>query len=327
MGEVNDILCNYFSIPEVFADFWNGTLFEGEQVLQGKSLYKHDKEYYKSSRKVKQEKKSTQKATSIRRDVTMRYCEQVEIILGMELLDSVDYTIAVRLMDYDVQELKRQLQEISYHNREKSSRKKREAQNDSAIKQTWRNSGEFLYGVKRKDRLTPVISVALYLGKESYNGPKDVRDFFKKPVMTSRWQEWMNNYSTNIFELRKLKEKNYQTGLRELIGLFKRSGSKEAMLKYFERNRERFRRLDECTIAAIGVLIGLDTLDLYTQEGEGFDLCKAFEDAIAEGRAEGRAEGAFNALSDLVRDGLLCLGEAAKRLNMTEEAFRAKMHA
>ena len=54
-------------------------------------------------------------------------------------------------------------------------------------------------------------------------------------------------------------------------------------------------------------------------------MCKAFEDAMEEGRAVGLAEGAFGVLSDLVRDGLLCIEEAAKRLNMTEEAFEAKM--
>lgn len=310
MGEVNDVLCNYFSIPEIFADFWNGTLFEGKQELKGEYLHKHDREYYKLS------KRSGRKATSIRRDVNMHYQAEIEVILGMEILDSIDYSMAVRLMDYDVQEMKRQLQEIMYRNR-------REMEENDA----WKHSGEFLYGVKKEDRLLPVISVALYCGKGHYDGARDIADMFKTLSQRNRLQALVKNYPTCIYELSSLVEENYHTGLRELIAIFKRSKDKASMLNYYEQHKERFRKLDVWTIEAIGVLIGKKLLNLYTQEGEGLDMCKAFEDAIAEGRAEGRAEGAFGALSDLVRDGMLKLEEAARRLNMTEEAFRAKMQA
>lgn len=45
----------------------------------------------------------------------------------------------------------------------------------------------------------------------------------------------------------------------------------------------------------------------------------------AEGRAEGKAEGAFQILSGLVKDGLISLGEAVKRLGMSEEEFKRKI--
>ena len=38
-------------------------------------------------------------------------------------------------------------------------------------------------------------------------------------------------------------------------------------------------------------------------------------------RAEGRAEGRVEILSNLVKDGVMSEGEAAKRLNMTEREF------
>ena len=45
------------------------------------------------------------------------------------------------------------------------------------------------------------------------------------------------------------------------------------------------------------------------------------DDATRKGRAEGRAEGRVEILSNLVKDGLLSAGEAAKRMNMTEREF------
>ncbi len=56
-------------------------------------------------------------------------------------------------------------------------------------------------------------------------------------------------------------------------------------------------------------------------------MCKAFEDERAEGKAEGKAEGALEMLFDLVKDGVLKLEEAAKRVNMSEEVFLKRMQA
>lgn len=41
-----------------------------------------------------------------------------------------------------------------------------------------------------------------------------------------------------------------------------------------------------------------------------------------KGREEGKAEGRWGILTELVRDGIITVKEAAKRAGMTEEAFR-----
>ena len=45
-------------------------------------------------------------------------------------------------------------------------------------------------------------------------------------------------------------------------------------------------------------------------------------DARTEASVEGRAEGRLETLVSLVKDGLLTVGEAAKRLSMSENQFR-----
>ena len=47
--------------------------------------------------------------------------------------------------------------------------------------------------------------------------------------------------------------------------------------------------------------------------------------AKSQGRAEGRAEGKLETLLGLVKDGVLTLTDAAKRVNMTEEEFTVKI--
>lgn len=31
MAEANNAMCNYLSVPEIFADYWNGAVFGGVQ--------------------------------------------------------------------------------------------------------------------------------------------------------------------------------------------------------------------------------------------------------------------------------------------------------
>ena len=118
-----------------------------------------------------------------------------------------------------------------------------------------------------------------------------------------------------------MQEENYETSLREIIAIFKRSKDREAMKQYYLEHKERFRQLDEISIDTMGVLIGKRSLKLFPQEEGGVDMCKAFEDE----RAEGKAEGAFAMLCNLVKKGLLKIEDAAMQVNMTEEMFGKKM--
>ena len=125
--------------------------------------------------------------------------------------------------------------------------------------------------------------------------------------------------------MKDLQEENYETSLREIIAIFKRSKDREAMKQYYLEHKERFRELDEISIDTMGVLIGKKSLRLFPQEEGGLDMCKAFEDERAEGKAEGREEGAISMLCNLVKKGLLRIEDAAKQVNMTEELFYKKM--
>ena len=52
------------------------------------------------------------------------------------------------------------------------------------------------------------------------------------------------------------------------------------------------------------------------------ELRRREEKGREEGREEGKAEGRWGILTELVRDGIITVKEAAKRAGMTEEVFR-----
>ncbi len=283
MGKINDVLCDYFSIAEHNADFWNSTEFYHRAPVTASQLTRCDREYYKLRHKKG-------KASSVRRDVLMRYGGKPGILLGMELMHTIDYTIPARIMDYDAQEIKRQLRDISRRNWKSAKGKKG----------YWAHSGEFLSGIRKNDHILPIHTVALYCGMEDYDGALDVLGLMDTGDLERDAQPYPNAYPFRIYSLRELSEERLQTSLREIVGVFKRCQDKEAMLEYYNMHKERFQQLDELSIETMGVLIGRADLKLFPQEEGGLDMCKAFRDAIEEGRTEGKRESSLEAIRNLM---------------------------
>lgn len=106
--------------------------------------------------------------------------------------------------------------------------------------------------------------------------------------MPAEYREQFWDYPLRLYSLRDLDEMRFETGLRELVAIFKRSKDRIAMKEYYEAHKERFKLLDTIVVDALGALIGMSKLRLFKQEGRGLDLCKAFEDEREEGRQEER---------------------------------------
>ena len=239
------------------------------------------------------------------RDVQM-YCKgKKDVLLGVEVMATLDYTIPVKVMDYNVQELQRQIKDIRQKNREEKKDR----------------AGVYLYGFRKTDKLLPVYTIGLYCGEETYDGPQGILDMMDVEELGKDFRKLLKDYRIRIYNLKDLQEENYETSLREIIAIFKRSEDREAMKQYYLEHKERFKTLDEISIDTMGVLIGKKSLKLFPQEEGGLDMCKAFEDE----REEGREEGILVTLCSLVKDGLLKLEDAAKRANMSEEMFCRKM--
>ena len=289
MGEVNNIVCDYLGLPGHYADFWNGTVFRGKRKIKIWQLQRHDREYYKSKNKKG-------KTGNVRRDVQMRCKGKKDVLLGVELLDTLDYTIPVRVMDYNAQELRRQIKDLGQKNRQEK--------NISA--------GTFLYGLKKTDKLLPVHTVGLYCGEEAYDGPQGILDMLDVEGLGKDYRKLIKDYRVKIYNLIELQEENYETSLREIIAIFKRSKDREAMKQYYLEHKERFRQLDEISIDTMGVLIGKRSLKLFPQEEGGLDVCKAFEDEREEGREEGLRVGRDLGKEESLRQSICNLMENLK---------------
>ncbi len=309
MGRINELVCDCLGRPEYYADFWNGTQFKGVPRIQSRYLRRHDPEYHKGQHKP------TPKA-GIQRDLVMEYQENSAFVLGVEIMENQDYTIPARVMDYNAQELQRQIKDV---------RAKHEAEKkvEQAISGT---GGEFLYGVKKEDVFLPVHTIALYCGMQDYDGVESVLGMTNYQTLEPDLQAMFTDYPIRVYQLKDLQEEHYQTGLREIIAIFKRSKDRNAVKEYYLEHKERFQRMDELSIDTLGALIGKGKLKMFKQENGGVDMCKAFEDEREEGREEGirvgREESLRQSICNLMENLKLTSRQAMEALGIPQSEWK-----
>ncbi|MBR2950172.1 MAG: Rpn family recombination-promoting nuclease/putative transposase [Lachnospiraceae bacterium] len=211
----------------------------------------------------------------------------------MENQDELNYIMPFRCMEYDVEDYAKQIRRI-----------KKRHERDGDLK----DSAEFLSGIKKEDKLNPVVTVIFYHGEGTWNTCKSLHDMlnFKKENVIMR--RYTPNYESLIISLQEMDENKYETGLRELIGVMKRSSDKQRMQEYLEENQQRFQKLDDDTYDVISVMTNHKKLEYFkeqnrTKEG-GVNMCKAFQEMEDEARERGYQDGIQRGIQDGMQQGM-----------------------
>lgn len=270
MGKQNDALVAYLNREEILADLYNGCLCGGKQVVTIKMLGEAQRVYRTKSVQPRRE----------RDIIRVFHDEDTQVFLAVEAQNDPHLTMPFRCMEYDVLEYARQLREL-----------KRE--NEGQL----RGGTEYLSGVKRTDRLIPVITIVLYHGEKPWDAPRKLSEMMEigrlNPVLKDLFQE----YQIHVFSVDELDEELFQTHLRELIGLMKCRRDKEVMQRYCRKHADRISKMDSATYDMVCTMLNLDTLQekkeeyKNREEQEEYNMCKAMEEWAAESREEGRLIG------------------------------------
>ena len=278
MSKKNDILTGFFSRAQIFAELFNGSLYEGRQVIKPEQLAEIQNFYNEPI----QERYGKKKQVERRRDVARAlFRENGVVILAVELQDSENYIMPIRCAEYDLLELLKQIRKL----KEKYKR-------NGGLK----TKAEFLSGIKEEDRIIPVITLVLNHGKKRWNTHRSIKDMLDLSGMDEELKELILDHEIKVINLVDLDENHFQTGLRELVGLMKRSEDKAQMYAYYQENRMRFEEMDETTFDVICTVLNLKPMlkkkeNFREEKGGKLDMCKAFEDLMADCRMEGRTKG------------------------------------
>ena len=184
--------------------------------------------------------------------------DAIYCLFAIEHQSVEDYTMPLRIMEYDVREYLRQV---------KSNK-----------------------GVQV--RIKPIITIVMYWKADKWNQPLSVKDMFDKN--TVRWLEdnglggYIQDYRMHLFEPGTVKEEDlekFKTELKDVIAYVKYSKSTEALKDYNEKYKPD---LTKSTVTLINELT--NSKYVFIEGKERLDMCEAFEGLIEEGRAKGKAE-------------------------------------
>lgn len=98
MGKSNIAVKQWLRNKKRFADLFNGTIFQGEQIEVPEELEEIDSE----SSMIVTDKNHKEKSVQKYRDIAMRWKKEIQLsILAYENQNKVHYAMPVRMMLYD----------------------------------------------------------------------------------------------------------------------------------------------------------------------------------------------------------------------------------
>ena len=307
MGTKDSKAKEYLSDNTRFSEICNYVLFDGEKVIKPEDLKECDTTEVLSVFGIDKKQIVKQKWRDLLKSVSVKHTGQMYVILiGAEAQADVHYAMPVKTMIYDALNYGEQVNEAK-----KRHRKNRD----------YRSSDEFLSGFTLDDKLTPVITITLYLGTTQWDGPRSLAEMM--PQMDERILPFINDYRINLLNPLEITDfSKFETGLRPLFELLKNASDEEKLNDLITKD-ETFTRVDVETVAAINLFVGTDIK--YDEKEEVVNMCKAWDDHKKRGIQEGMKQGRCLEVYSLVQDGILDPEVGASKVSMSLDDFADAM--
>ena len=263
-----------------FADLFNGTWFQGVQVVKPEELEDTSGETHVLVEDKQQELEEVHRY----RDVTMKWKQGINLmVLACEIQNKVHYAMVVRIMLYDSLSYMRQIKRLWEVAAQKKNRKCSEE--------------EYLSRLRKEDRLLPVVTLVFYYGIDEWDGSLDLYgllDLDEGIREDENLMKYLPNYRINLIDAGHLDNiELFQTDLKVLFGMLKCRKNKAQLENYFADNKEYFENLDKETSIAVGAFLNSDKMMKAIEEKkeETIDMCKALEDWLQEREEQGVERG------------------------------------
>lgn len=279
MGKKDDMMCAFLSQDHVLLDFFNGALYEGRKQLQPQQIADVQRFYHPRTRTKDGRLRRIRRERDVIKLILINGCW---IYLAVENQNSVNPSMPLKCLGYDVDEYMKQLTRLRRKNMEAGVLK---------------TSAEYLSGMRLTDRLIPVITIVLYHGKGfDWNGPHTLQQMLELNGIDEKLRQICAEHHIHVFCLSSLQEEHFETGLRELIGMMKCQNDKQALLDYCQKNQKRLSNMDSLTYDTICTMVGDPALLLHkenckTNDTEGWDMCQAIRELVKDGEKHGREIG------------------------------------
>ena len=318
MADKDAVAKDYMRNEVIFADAFNFKIYGGRQVVKPQLLRPLDTTsvalLYRDDGKseVIQRYRDILKLATIMEDG-----EAVYLALGIENQTQMHYAMPVRMMVYDALFYDEQIRKIG-------ERRQLEGR-------AYKTRAEFLSNFGADDKLPPIISITVYLGPERWTAPRSLHEMLA--VRDKTTLQYVPDYRMNLLVPSEIAEEDFAKFKSELnlaLKYIKHSGD-DRELESFVWNNPEYRDVTRKTANFVNIMT--DSELQFAEDKERVDMCEAIKGILERGRAEGRAEERavgeerlMSILAEFVRDGIVTVSEAAKRAQMTESDFLARMN-
>ena len=308
MGKKDTAIKTWLGDKARFADLFNGTVFQGEQIIDPAVLEVENNE----EQELLNDKDGKIMNVERNRDIVMKWKNSINfVILACENQDKIHYAMPVRTMIYDGLSYAGQIRQLSRHSKLEYAE-------------------EFLSGMKKDDKLHPIVTIVLYYGEKEWDGSTNLHELLESsqdPKVRDIVKQVVPNYHINLLEVNKMKDTcQFKTDLQVVLGMLKYRKDKKKIKQYIDENESYFKQIDIDTYNVLRVFLNAEKQLTKIQKREEVNMCEALQGIYDDGKLEGEQKGRTDLLIELVVDGIMSITDAAKKALATEEEFKEIMH-
>jgi len=302
--KADTITKDYVKNANIFADIFNYYIYGGQQVILPEHLVERDSTeialpYGNDGAAVPVQKfRDVQKLYAAMTDGKIEY-----VLYGAENQTEIHYAGPVKNGLYDMLEYAGQVEEAARSHRQEMKRVREQADGKAESGQKKPNSGEFLSGFWKSDRLIPSVTVMIYFGSDVWDGPLSLFDMMD--MTDHRVLACMDNYHVRLIAPAQMSDEEimkFQSSLREVMLFIKYSKDKKNLNRILKANEMRFREVER---RAADVIEAITNSGLKYDESEvAVDVCQAIQEIRKESETKGRMEEAQEAAKNFYEMGI-----------------------
>ncbi len=178
------------------------------------------------------------------------------------------------------------------------------------------------YSKSKESTFYPVITFVLYIGNKPWKKNKNLLDVLK---IRPEFKPFVSDYKINLIDVSDLSEeqiKLFKSDFRSLIDWLKKQ--KDPEYEVAPRQLNHPDELKQLLYSMSGDERVLSISNSSNNEKGGtITMCEFIDRLEARGEARGEIKGQLKLLVSLIKDGVLTLKQAAKRIGMTETKFKS----
>lgn len=272
MAKTDELMKNLFKHKEIFADLFNATIFNGQQLIKPEKLTEINTENIHIEDSIQDKDNINSNITKWYRDLCMRQNDSIlQIILGCEDQSEVDYSMPIRTMLYD-------------------SLKYTEQQKNLELRK--RKDGTYYHSKLRKnEKVLPVLTIVFYYGDKEWDVGKCIHDLIQWPE-DLELKSIIPNYKMNLLWAYNIKDiDKFKSDLQYILYMLKYKEEKENLKEYISENNDNLQKMNQDSHNVAVALLNHKLPELIEDDkkGEirmGKNAIEAIhDDGIAEGDA------------------------------------------